>query len=255
MANYLIEFDILNGHNPGTGATLPPDVLQLTGWRSIGAAQGGRFTNLTGVPIRSIYLRIADAANAFTITAESGGRLFNTIWTRTNDAGEVTEVYFLNGNIPSGFNSRFWMRVPRNTDGELQSCDAGQACPFEGKVLDQNPAFPNEPGWTVLHDTPLPDDPHLAELLVAAPSEFRNVDTFGVSDDGRHTLFTASGEVFLYDRQSKEVSRYEPPKVGTVPEVDSIRFDAEKKYFRLENKGKTVRRIRAEGAGVRAVTD
>ena len=114
---YLIEFDIMEGHSPGTGATLTEDLLQKTGWRSIGSPSGGQFVNNTGVTLTAVYIKTNNAGDTFKITADSAGRLFNTVWAK--DDG--TEAYFKDGNIPISDGSSpnvgvFWILAENRSD-------------------------------------------------------------------------------------------------------------------------------------------
>ncbi|QJW93566.1 hypothetical protein [Frigoriglobus tundricola] len=241
MPAYLIEFDTLSGHSPGTGATLTPPVLDLVGWRSIGNAQGGRFINMTGGPIRAIYLKSNSAASALQVTPASGGRLFNTVWVKPDGAGGVAESYFMDGNVPTF--GAFWMRVPPNTPVEIQECDAGQACPFSGQVFAQNPAAPTGPGWTQIRSPQPSPTPLWRDLLSATPSEYRVIDSYGETPDGQHVLFLSQGAVLLYDHQKKTVSLVTPPKVGTAPPVNAVRFDPAPGEFQLLYNGHVVNRV------------
>ncbi len=251
MATYLIEFDILAGHSPGTGATLPQPVLNPTGWRSIGNPQGGRFINQTGGTIRAIHLAVNGSANSFQITPASGGRLFTTIWVKQASPGVISEVYFMGGNVPNF--GAFWMRVPPNTPAEIQQCDAGQACPFTGQVFAQNPAAPTGPGWTQLR-TPVPaPTPLWGDLIAATPSEYRLIDAYGETPDGKTVLFLSHGEVLHYDGVQKVVSLVAPPKVGTAVPVNAIRFDAATGAFRLLNNGTVTGEVPAKPAGLTEV--
>ncbi|HEX3147668.1 MAG TPA: hypothetical protein VHR66_06255 [Gemmataceae bacterium] len=242
MAAYLIEFDTLAGHSPGTGATLTPPVLNLVGWRSIGDPGGGRFINRTGGTIRAIYLKANSSDNTLQVTSASGGRLFNTIWVKPGaTAGTVSEAYFLDGNVAS-FGS-FWMRVPPNTSSEIQQCDAGQVCPFSGQVFAQNPTIPTGQGWTEIRSLAAPPTSVWGDLLSATPSEYRSIDAYGETPDGQHVLFLSHGEVLLFDNQKKTVSLVEPSKVGTAPPVNAIQFDPATKAFHLLHDGRVVNQI------------
>ena len=89
MSDFLIEFDLIDGHNPGTGATLSPVVLNPYGWRSIGDPEGGRFVNQTGETIRSIHLKTNNDDNRFVVNASSPGRLFDVAFVKTDGSEGV----------------------------------------------------------------------------------------------------------------------------------------------------------------------
>jgi hypothetical protein len=244
VATFFIEFDTLAGHNPGTGATLPPQVLSPVGWRSIGNPGGGRFINQTGGTIRAIHLAVNGTANVFRVTSASAGRLFNTVWAKlTVPPDTASEVYFMDGNV-ANFGA-FWMRVPPNTPGEIQQCDSGQECPFQGQVYAQNPAAPAGPGWTRLR-SPLPAaTPRWADLIAATPSDYREIAAYGETPDGQSILFLSHGELLHYDDGKKTVSRVAPPKAGTSPPVNAIAFDASAGAFNLLHNGTVVGRVKA----------
>lgn len=251
MATYLIEFDTLAGHSPGTGATLPQQVLSPTGWRSIGNPQGGRFINQTGGAIRAIHLAVNGSANAFQVTPASGGRLFTTIWVKQTAPGVVSEVYFMGANVPNF--GAFWMRVPPNTQPEIQQCDAGQACPFTGQVFAQNPPPPTGAGWTQLSARAPAQSPLWADLIAATPSEYRQIDAYGETPDGKTVLFLSHGEVLHYDGVQKVVSRVAPAKVGTALPVNAVRFDAATGAFQLLNNGTVTGEVAAHPTGLTEV--
>lgn len=249
MTSYLVEFDTLAGHNPGTGAILPPVVLSLTGWRSIGNSEGGRFINRTGRILRAIYLKVNSGANSFTVTPASGGRLFDTIWVKQDVGGGISEAYFLDGNIPNAIGA-FWMRIPRNTTQEIQDCDAGTACPFSGQAFDHNPSVPSDGTWKKIRSATAPQDARWAGLLSATPSEYRAIDAYAESPDGRDVLFLSHGEIFLYNHDSGTVSSVTPDKIGTVPLSNAIGFNEKSGAFELLHNGRLVRQIRRDSAGL-----
>lgn len=142
MASYSIEFDLLQGHDPGTGATLTNTSLKPTGWRSIGNPTGARIENQTGSPITAIYIKALNPGDRFVVNSSSLGRLFSGALVRP----DAREVWFFGGGIPN--DSAFWMRVPRSTEQEIKDCDAGIKCPFTGLVtgfFDREP--PGVWGW------------------------------------------------------------------------------------------------------------
>lgn len=145
---YLIEFDLLSGHTPGTHATLDRSVLQPTGWRSIGNPDGARIVNATGGVIRAIHIEINGGGNSFIITPESAGRLFKAIFVRTDPSGAIVEAFFLGADVPN--DDAFWMRVPPSSQREIEQCDKHSVCPFEGQVFPENPPVPEGEGWTEL---------------------------------------------------------------------------------------------------------
>lgn len=247
MATYLIEFDTIAGHNPGTGATLTPPVLNLVGWRSIGNPTGGRFINRTGGTIRAIYLKVNGSTNSFQVTSASGGRLFNTIWAKLTGPNSVSEVYFMDGNVPSF--GAFWMRVPPNTPAEIRDCDSGQECPFMGQVFAQNPAEPTGPGWTKLR-SPVAPTPHWNDLIAATPSDYRQIDVYGETPNGQIVLFLSHGELLYYDAHQKAVSLVEPHKVGTSPAVNAIVFDRTANAFNLLHNGTVVNQVKVNPPGM-----
>jgi hypothetical protein len=252
MASFLIAFDILLGHSPTTGASLTPDVLTLVGWRSIGGAGGGRFTNRTGKTIRAIYLKITNPVHSFSILPTSGGRLFSEVWVKADATGAVSEVYFLKGNVSPAFGS-FWMQVPTNSNSEIQACDTGAACPFAGRVFEQNPVMPPGPGWTQVPSAHPLVQAGLEDLIEATPSEYRAIDLYSQSANGEEVLFLAAGEVLLYNRSKKAVSLYTPPKVGTAPQIDAVGFDKETDSFHLLHKGAVVQRIDKSAASLKEI--
>jgi hypothetical protein len=207
MANvYKIEFDILTGHQPGTGATLPPDVLQPTGWRSIGAATGGRFTNRTGGAIKAVHLKTNNAGDTFNITPDSAGQLFDTVWLKSDN----TEAYFFDGHVPNSTGipnlGAFWMRVPPNSDDEISNCDQNGVCPFTGQVYAENPADPTGPGWSKIKSARAGLDEKWRGLFAATPSDYRNISVYGESADGKQVAFVSRGELLLYDGDTRTVS-------------------------------------------------
>jgi hypothetical protein len=220
-AEYLIEFDTLAGHSPGTGATLTQVVLQPYGWRSIGDPNGGRFLNRTGGTIRAIHLKCSTPANSLKVTAQSGGRLFPIVWVK-NDG---SEAYLLGGNVPSGTGA-FWMRVPRNTQGEIQQCDAQRICPFTGQAFDADPAEPTDPGWTKVSSAPSPPNDRWRMLIAATPSEYRDIQAYEESTDGDHILFVTTGQLLLFEARETTVSLI-PSLDATLRPVNRISLDGD----------------------------
>jgi hypothetical protein len=241
MAAYLLEFDTLAGHTPGTGATLTQGVLNRTGWRSIGHPQGGRFVNRTGGTLRAIHLGVNGTGNVLQVTSASAGRLFNTIWAKLIGPDTASEVYFMDGNV--AHLGAFWMRVPRNTDGEIQQCDSGVECPFMGQAFAQNPAEPTGEGWTKLRSPPPPPTPRWGDLIAATPSDYRQIDAYGETPDGLDVLFFSHGELLHYDDRQKSVSLVELPKAGTPRPANAIVFDAKANTFDLLHNGSVVGRV------------
>lgn len=234
-AEYLIEFDTLAGHTPGTGATLSSVVLQPYGWRSIGDANGGRSLNRTGKTIRAIQLKCSSASNKLKVTADSGGRLFPTVWVKDDGS----EALFLGGNVPSSTGA-FWMRVPRNTQSEIQQCDAQRICPFSGQAFDANPPEPTEPGWTKVSSATASPSDQWKHLVDATPSEYREIQSYGESTDSHHILFVATGQILLFDVQANTVCLI-PSLDATLPPVNRISADGSD--FLLWQSGTVVRRI------------
>ncbi len=220
---YLIEFDLLDGHTPSTGATLEASELAATGWRSIGARTGGRFTNNTGVVIRAIYLKTNLAGDTFTITAASAGRLFDTVWLKNDH----TEAYFLDGHIASGpgipASAAFWMRVPPNSDDEIATCDGGGACPFTGQLFESNPPDPTGNGWTKVKSVRR-GDARWQRLVSACPSLYRDITVYGESPDGHHIVFISRGELHAYNDQKGELTTHATQKT-VFSKVNRIAYD------------------------------
>jgi hypothetical protein len=238
---YHIEFDILPGHNPGTGATLGNDVLQPSGWRSIGDPNGGSFNNQTGGPLRAIYLKTNKAGDTFVITAASAGRLFDTLWLKEDD----TEALFLDAHIPSKNNvpnlASFWMRVPPNSDAELQQCDSGGGCPFTGQAFAENPPDPAGSAWKKIKSSRFTADDKWLRLHHACPSVFRDIKAYAESSDGRLVLFASGGMILLYDDSQSTVSAMSVYDTS-VSTVNRISF--ENHEFALWRNGKLIRRIK-----------
>lgn len=203
---YHIEFDVLPGHEPGTGATLDNSVLQPSGWRSIGDPAGGRFTNQTGGPLRAIILKTNNSGDIFSITAESAGQLFDTVWLKNDN----TQAYFLDGHIPNNNTipnlAAFWMRVPPNSDSEIEQCDGGGSCPFTGQAFAENPPDPTGPSWVKIKSRRRAANEKWSRLHSACPSVFRDIKAYAESPDGRQVLFVSRGEVLLYDDNSRTVA-------------------------------------------------
>ena len=214
---FTIEFDVLAGHHPNTGATLGEEILNPYGWRSIGASKGGRFSNQTGGVIAALYLKANNAGDALKIAPESAGSLFATVWLK-NDG---KEALFMDANIPVSSDLRsdigaFWMRVPRNDDGDIQNCDdchaqspnsgCEQNCPFTGQVFRKNPPDPTAGGWKKIKGAFDRLGPRWRSLMAACPSAFRDIQCYGESADGRRTMFISNGDLLLYDDQTKTVS-------------------------------------------------
>jgi hypothetical protein len=241
MSNsYTIEFDTLPGHQPGTGATLGQDVLQPSGWRSIGDPGGGSFTNSTGGPLRAIYLKANNPGDTFTITAASAGKLFDTVWLKNDN----TEVYFLDGHVPNSNTipnlSAFWMRVPPNPDSEIQQCDSGGACPFTGQAFAVDPPDPVGPAWNKIKSGAGAANEKWARLLSASPSAFRDIRAYAEASDGRRILFVSSGNVLLYDDSTTTVSRY-PDQETIFSTVNRISFEGDN--FILWRSGRPIRTL------------
>jgi hypothetical protein len=239
-SEYQIEFDILAGHQPGTGATLTEDVLKPSGWRSIGASTGGRFTNRTGGPIKAIYIKTNKAGDTFRVTAESAGRLFDTVWLKTDN----TEVYFLDGHVPNSTGipnlGAFWMRVPANTTSEIEDCDQNGVCPFNGQVFSENPADPTGPGWARIKSARTGLSDRWRSLFAACPSDYREIIVYGESADGRHIAFISNGELLLFDDSSKSVSALAVQHT-VFSTVNRISFD--QGTFVLWSSGRAVRTL------------
>jgi len=234
-ADYQIEFDTLPGHTPGTGATLTSIVLSPFGWRSIGDPGGGRFVNRTGGVVKAIHLKTSDSTHRFVVTAASGGRLFDTVWAKDDGS----EAYFMDANIPN-ITGVFWMRVPANTDVEIERCDTGQGCPFSGQAFPNNPADPTGPGWTRLRAAPDPPDDRWRALRQATPSEYRDIQAYGESSDGNLVVFVSKGQLLAFDQKERAVSLL-PVLNTTLPPVNRISFD--KGAFELWQSGKSLRKI------------
>jgi len=247
---YLIEFDILEGHNPQTGATLVEAMLQKSGWRSIGSPSGGQFTNSTGVTLTAVYLKSNNPGDTLKVTADSGGRLFNTVWAKNDN----TEAYFMDGNIPvsDGTNPNagvFWMRVPRNSSSDISKCDNQGICPFTGQLFKVNPPAPAGQDWTKIRSSSDDLDETWRGLIAASPSAFREVDVYGVSPDGGRVAFISRGELLLYDARAKTVAIL-PTRHTALSTVNHIGFDAEK--LLLSRNGKVIHSIADTKATFRA---
>lgn len=203
--DYLIEFDVLAGHTPGTSATLGSEVLMPYGWRSIGSSSGARLTNQTGVTIRAIHLKTNVVGDKFVVNAASAGKLFATVWVKTDG----TEAYFMDGNIPykpGPTTGKCWMRVPPNTDLEIKTCDTTGVCPFNGQVYSQNPAEPTGQDWKKVKGLSSDMSPEWKSLMAACPSDLRNIKAYGESPDGRSIVFISSGEALAFDANTGVVS-------------------------------------------------
>lgn len=247
---FKIEFDILQGHNPNTGAVIPAELLNPYGWRSIGASRGGRFANRTGGVMTAISIKANNAGDTLDVTPESGGRLFPTIWLK-NDA---TEAIFSDANIPINPSSGsttgvFWMRVPRNDEEDLARCDdchqktggsCEAQCPFTGQAFQRNPPDPPSGGWRKLRSDFRNMDERWKSLMAACPSTFREIQIYGHSPEGQYTLFLSNGDVLLFDASDKSVSILEDPQTDLVS-VNDISFH--KDHFVLASNGATVRTV------------
>ncbi len=237
---YAVEFDLLAGHQPETGATLDNSVLQPSGWRSIGDSGGGRFTNQTGGPLRAIYLKTNNSGDTFSITPASAGRLFDTIWLK-NDS---TEVYFLDGHIPNGSTisnlAAFWMRVPPNPDTEIQQCDSGGGCPFTGQAFALNPADPAGPTWAKIKSRRNVANAKWDRLHSASPSAFRDIKAYAETPDDREVLFISNGEVLHYDNGTGMVA-IAAVQMTAFSTVNRISF--ENGAFVLWKNGQIIQRI------------
>ena len=243
-SEFFIEFDTLAGHNPGTGATLGSSTLNPVGWRSIGAANGGRFINRCGRTIKAIHLKVNVASHRFRVTSDSGGRLFATVWVK-NDG---SEAYFLDGNVPNA--GAFWMRVPANSQAEIQQCDNQQMCPFNGQVFNENPPAPTGPEWTQVRSTLQGVEGVWRDLIVACPSEWRDVRIYGESSRSDHVLFIADGRLLLFDRRERSVA--------VLAEEDTIlstvnRITYDRGEFQLFRNGSLVRSIKPNAKGFERV--
>ncbi len=203
---FKIEFDVLAGHHPGTGATLSSDSLNPSGWRSIGNAAGGKFVNATGSTIVAIYLKTLKTGDSFDIDANSGGTLFDTIWLKRDG----TEAYFMDARVPDSsidpVAGRFWMRVPPNTDTEISACDSSQECPFLGQAFAQNPANPTGSDWSKIKAAREGLSPTFLTLRDALPSDSRNIIHYGEAPDGSKIAFIANGQLYVYNHDSGQVS-------------------------------------------------
>jgi hypothetical protein len=233
-AEFFIEFDILAGHSPSTGAVLSSLVLQSHGWASIGEKEGGRFVNKTGKTVRAIHLKSNVASYTFKVTADSGGRLFPEIWVKDDGS----EAWFLGGNVPRL--GAFWMRVPANTQNESVRCRDQRVCPFSGQVFEVSPPGPTEPGWTKIRTAPESPSELWKQLIDATPSEYREIQSYGESPDGRYILFVATGQILLFDSHTKSVALV-PSYDSTLLPVNRIAVDGGD--FVLMQSGKIVRRV------------
>jgi hypothetical protein len=248
--SYLIEFDTLPGHQPGTGATLDNSVLQPTPWRSIGDQDGGAFSNQTGGPLRAIYLKTNNPGDTFTVTAASAGRLFDTVWLKNDN----TEVYFLDGHVPNQSTipnlSAFWMRVPPNSDGEIQQCDSGGSCPFTGQAFAEDPPNPVGPTWTKIKSGRQARGDKWARLVSASPSAYRDLTAYAESPDGQKVLFVSGPDVLLYDDAAHVVSRLTGQQT-IFSTVNRIAF--EDGAFTLWSSGRRVKAIAPGGEHFTAI--
>ena len=220
MAEFYIEFDLLDGHSPGTGATLRSNVLDTYGWRSIGDPEGGRFINQTGVTIRAIHIKTNNDSNQFLVDGSSIGRLFDKAWFKEDGS----EAIFMDANIPNVLGA-FWMRTPANSRLEIQQCDSGDECPFSGQAFEQNPDEPTDQGWVEFRSSDSPSDERWAALRLATPSEYRNIQSYSESSDGSQILFLAKGETFLYSHSDKAVRNVSKPST-TSPKTNRITFES-----------------------------
>lgn len=255
---FKIEFDILQGHNPNTGAVISAELLNPYGWRSIGASRGGRFANRTGGILTAISIKVNKAGDTLDVTPEAGGRLFPTIWLK-NDA---TEAIFLDGHIPVNPNGSsttgvFWMRVPRNDEEDLSRCtDCHQQtsgaceaqCPFTGQAFQSNPPDPPAAEWRKIRADFRTLDERWRSLMAACPSTFREIQAYGDSPDGRYTLFLSNGDVLLFDASVKSVGILDDPATDLVA-VNEILFHMNQ--FVLAANGATVRTIALSGSNSR----
>ena len=203
---FKIEFDVLAGHHPGTGATLSSDYLNTSGWRSIGNSMGGKFVNSTGSTIVAIYLKTLKTGDSFDIDVNSGGSLFDTIWLKKDG----TEAYFMDARIPDSsvdpVSGRFWMRVPPNTDTEISACDNSQECPFLGQAFAQNPANPTGSDWSKIKSARDGLSVPFLALRNAMPSDSRDISNYAESADGSKIAFVSNGQLYVYDHASGHVS-------------------------------------------------
>ena len=223
MSEFYIEFDLLDGHNPGTGDTLYPQQLAPYDWRSIGNSTGGRFINRTGVTIRAIHIKTNNSANTFRVDVGSIGRLFDLAYVKDDGS----EAYFMGANIPNMFGA-FWMRVPANTFSEIQACDAGQGCPFVGQVYEDNPPAPSGPEWLELRRAEASDDPRWVGLRWATPSEHRDIQCYAEHENGREIIFVSRGQAFVYDHENQETTQV---STKTVPAINRISTEGGKYLF------------------------
>lgn len=243
-AEFFIEFDTLAGHNPGTGATLGSTVFSPVGWRSIGDANGGRFTNRSNRTLKAIHLKVNSAAHRFRVTSDSGGRLFGSVWVKTDGS----EAYFLDGNVPN--NRAFWMRVPPNSNAEIQRCDSQGMCPFNGQAFEENPAPPTGPEWTQVRSSFEGIEGRWRDLLLACPSEWREIRIYGESQNGEYVLFIADGQVLLFERRNRSVSLLSEQDT-VFSAVNRISFD--RGEFQLLKNGLVVRSIKIGAKGFETV--
>jgi hypothetical protein len=151
---YTLEFDLLDGHSPNTNGEIDNNAFNPVGWRSIGEPTGAAISNASGSALTACYMKANKQGDTFSVTAASAGRLFRTIWLKN----DLTEVYFMGGNIAG--NAVFWMRVPPNSQSDINACNQCQfnppstdpncvtSCPFTGQVFPHDPPPPPSGSWT-----------------------------------------------------------------------------------------------------------
>lgn len=207
---FYIEFDLLDGHSPSTGATLNKNNLNSHGWRSIGNPNGARIVNETGKTIRAIHMKTKSNMNVFRVDTHSLGRLFDAAWFKADGS----EVYFAGANIPSGDPTQnniperatvFWNRVPPSTRQEIHACDNCHECPFEGQVFDTNPAVPTGSEWQEIRRVLPPEGELWKALWDATPSAFRDIEIYCQHPDNNQVLFISRDEIFLYTHDSNSL--------------------------------------------------
>lgn len=127
---YTVEFDVLDGHEPGADATLSARALSCQGWRSSGDRAGARLRNETDRTIRAMHLISNNSARRFSIDARSCGRLFSEVWVKADGS----EAVFLGAELAPG--AQCWMRVPPSSAYEIRCCDGHKKCPFSSQVFE-----------------------------------------------------------------------------------------------------------------------
>jgi hypothetical protein len=259
---FTIEFDLLSGHHTTSKASIGELGLNPYGWRSIGNTNGARIYNASGGVLTAIYLKTNNPGDTFTVTPDSGGSLFLTIWLKNDN----TEAYFMDAHIPvitdpTSYGS-FWMKVPPSDADDLTRCDdchnqqptSGciQSCPFTGQVFRSNPPDPPAASWKKVKGALNRMNDRWRSLMAACPSSFREIQIYFESPDKRHTIFVSNGDVLLYDDRAKDVAILET-RHTELPTVNHVSFEDD--AFVLFRNGVVIQKVRVhpDRAGFRKV--